>query len=224
MTPEHPARAARPKVWTAPRLALAALTFALLAAAFSPGCNPTDDTAKTGAPAPSAAANAGRPAPPQRPTSAAPTPDPAPAALPAEITGGTLTDLAGESFKLPDYQGKIVVLNVWATWCGPCRREIPEFVAMRGEFAAGDVEILGVTMEDERNTPEDVKEFVKEFGINYRIAWADLDFYKTILSPGYQIPQTYVLGRDGRVLYKFVGYNSRVGDHVRAIVTRSLGG
>jgi hypothetical protein len=95
---------------------------------------------------------------------------------------------------------------------------------MRGEFAAGDVEILGVTMEDERNTPEDVEEFVKEFGINYRIAWADIDFYRAILSPGYQIPQTYVLGRDGRVLHKFVGYNSQVGDHVRAIVTQSLGG
>jgi peroxiredoxin len=86
------------------------------------------------------------------------------------------------------------------------------------------VEILGVTMEDERNTVEGVKEFVEEFGIDYRIAWADFDFYKTILSPGYQIPQTYVLGKDGRVLHKFVGYNSEVGNHVRAIVNQSLGG
>lgn len=228
MTPAQSAREARTKVWTAPRVALAALTFTLLAAAFSPGCNPTDDTANTGAPAAAAqqpataaATAAGRPARASRPV---PTPYPDAAPLPANLMGATLEDLAGAKFKLTDYQGKVVVLNVWATWCGPCRREIPEFVAMRKEFAAGEVEILGVTMEDERNTTEGVKEFVSEFGIDYRIAWVDLDFYKTILSPGFQIPQTYVLGRDGRVVYKFVGYNSDVGNHVRAIVSSSLGG
>ncbi len=225
MTPAQPAREARTKVWTAPRLALAALTFALLAAAFSPGCGPTDDTASTtstpAAAKPAATAtSAGRPSRSGRP---APTPNPNPVALPANLTDATLEDLAGGNFKLTDLRGKVVVLNVWATWCGPCRKEIPEFVAMRKEFAAGEVEILGVTMEDERNTVEGVKEFVKEFGIEYRIAWADLDFYKTILSPGFQIPQTYVLGKDGRVLYKFVGYNSDVGEHVRAVVNASLG-
>jgi thiol-disulfide isomerase/thioredoxin len=227
MTPAPSAREARTKVWTAPRVALAALTFALLSAAFSPGCNPTDDTANTSAPAASQPATASSSPPSGRPARAprpAPTPYTDAAPLPANLTGATLEDLAGAKFKLTDYQGKVVVLNVWATWCGPCRREIPEFVAMRKEFAAGEVEILGVTMEDERNTPEGVKEFVSEFGIDYRIAWADLDFYKTILSPGFQIPQTYVLGRDGRVVYKFVGYNSDVGNHVRAIVTSSLGG
>lgn len=94
---------------------------------------------------------------------------------------------------------------------------------MRDEFKGQDVEILGVTMEDERNTEKDVDEFIKQFGINYRIAWVDMDFYRTMLSPGYEIPQTYVLAKDGRVIYKFVGYNAQVGDHVRAVVKQALG-
>jgi cytochrome c biogenesis protein CcmG/thiol:disulfide interchange protein DsbE len=218
MTPEQPARGTSSKVWTAGRLALAASVFALLTVALSPGCNPTDDTANTGAPAASPGSPPARDG--RRPTGAAPNP----VALPASIIGATLTDTKGESFKLSDYQGKVVVLNMWATWCGPCRREIPEFVALRDEFKPEDVEVLGVTMEEDNNTPEDVSEFMEDFGIQYRIAWADRDFYREVLSPGYQIPQTYVIGRDGRILRKFVGYSPQVGADVRALVTQALGG
>ncbi len=224
MTSEQPARASEKKILTGARIALAALTFSLLAIAISSSCNPTDSSrvGSTNAPTSPPAAKIS-PRQPNPQASRAATPSSPEDALTDEQRNAAMTTLDGKGIKLSDYEGKVVILNVWATWCGPCRKEIPEFVAMRKEFSAGDVEILGVTMEDERNTVEGVKEFVEEFGIDYRIAWADLDFYKTILSPGYQIPQTYVLGRDGRVLYKFVGYNSQVGDHVRAIVNQSLG-
>ena len=223
MMSDEPDSAPRSRVWTPGRLALAALAFALVAAAASPGCNPTDGSANMNA------ANAGAPgaspgtplsaAGPRRPAATdAISPDPQP--LPEEAGAAQMTDLDGKNFRLSDYEGKVVVLNVWATWCGPCRREVPDFIAMNADYRGRDVEIVGVTMEDERNTEESVKNFVKGYKVDYRIGWVDLDAYKALLEPGYQIPQTYVLDRRGRQLYKFVGYAAA--GRVRSIVDQAL--
>jgi thiol-disulfide isomerase/thioredoxin len=109
---------------------------------------------------------------------------------------------------------------LWATWCGPCRREIPDFIAMNADYKGRDLAIVGLTMEDERNTEESVKNFVKGYKLDYRIGWVDLETYKALLQPGYQIPQTYVLDRQGRQVYKFVGYAAAA--RVRAIVDQAL--
>jgi len=140
--------------------------------------------------------------------------------MPEEVTGAQMTTLDGKSLKLSDYEGKVVVLNVWATWCGPCRREIPDFIAMNADYKGRDLAIIGVTMEDERNTEESVKNFVKGYKVDYPIAWVDLETYKALLEPGYQIPQTYILDRQGRQLYKFVGYAAA--ERVRSIIDQAL--
>ena len=205
------------KVWTTPRVALAALVLALVAVVASPGCNPTDSTANvsTAPPPPNASPAARRPA-----ANATPTPT---AELPGEVLGAEMKTLDGKSFKLADYAGKVVVMNLWATWCGPCRAEIPEFIVINDEYKDRGVEFVGVTYEDDRgNTPEAVKDFAREYKINYRIAWADQDTYSALLSPTYGIPQTYVLGRDGRVFKKFRGYNPQVGQWLRAALDEAL--
>ena len=227
MMPDETESVPRPRVWTPRRAALAALAFALVAAAASPGCNPTDSSVNTNAP--TAAAPAASPAnnpPAARASSSGPRRnmadviDPEPRPMPEEVAAATMTDLDGKPVKLSDFGGKVVVLNVWATWCGPCRREIPDFIAMNADYKGRDLAIIGVTMEDERNTEEAVKNFVKGYKVDYPIAWVDLETYKALLEPGYQIPQTYVLDREGRLLYKFVGYAAA--GRVRGIVDQAL--
>ncbi|HLL75419.1 MAG TPA: TlpA disulfide reductase family protein [Pyrinomonadaceae bacterium] len=215
-----------PRVWTPRRLALAALAFALIAAAASPGCNPTDGSANLNASNANAPTARGTvPGVPQRSGGAprrafadAISPEPRP--LAEAVTAARMRDLEGKGFRLSDYEGKIVVLNVWATWCGPCRREIPDFIAMNADYKGRDVAIVGLTMEDERNTAEAVRNFVKGYKVDYRIVWADLETYKALLEPGYQIPQTYILDRQGRQLYKFVGYAAA--ERVRSIIDQAL--
>jgi cytochrome c biogenesis protein CcmG/thiol:disulfide interchange protein DsbE len=227
MTSEQPARAPEKKLWTRARLASAALVFSLLAVALSASCNPTDSTRDgskaTTAPASAAppAANPTTPRPPnQKPQSAQSAPTP----LPDALLNTALTTLDGQALKLSDLKGKVVVLNLWATWCGPCRREIPDFIKIHEDYAGRGVEVLGITSEDERNTAESVKEFVGQFKINYKVVWVDATGWEAFLAPRYAIPQTYVLGRDGNLIQKFTGYSPQVATMVRDIADRELSG
>jgi thiol-disulfide isomerase/thioredoxin len=221
MTSEQPARAPEKKIWTGGRLASTALVFSLLAVALSSSCNPIDSSRggskPAASPSPAAATTAASPRPPnQQSPPAAPTP------LPAELIDSALTTLEGKSLKLADLKGKVVVLNLWATWCGPCRKEIPDFIKIQEDYQ-GRVEVLGITSEDERNTAESVKEFVKDFKINYKVVWVDASGWEAFLAPRYSIPQTYVLGPDGNLIQKFVGYSPQVATMVRDIADRALG-
>jgi thiol-disulfide isomerase/thioredoxin len=224
---EQPASEPIKKIWTGGRVALAALTFSLLAIALSASCNPTDSTrdGSLNAPrapvaAPSTAANPA--APPRQATNAAPSAPSSPASLPDEMYNAALTTLDGKSLRLADFKGKVVILNLWATWCGPCRREIPDFIKIQEDYKGRGVEVLGVTSEDERNTAASVKEFVKEFKINYKVVWVDQDGWASFLEPRYSIPQTYVLDQNGQLLQKFVGYSPQVAVLARSIADRAL--
>lgn len=223
MTSEQPARAPEKKIGTGARVASAALVFSLLAVALSSSCNPTDSTrqgSKAIAPPTPAASVAN--APPRQPEQQTPPAQSSPSPFPDQLLNATLTTLDGKSLKLPDLRGKVVVLNLWATWCGPCRREIPDFIEIQKDYE-GRVEVLGITSEDERNTAESVREFVKEFKINYKVVWVDAKGWEAFLAPRYSIPQTYVLGPDGNLINKFVGYSPQVATMVRDIADQALG-
>jgi cytochrome c biogenesis protein CcmG/thiol:disulfide interchange protein DsbE len=224
MTSEQPACAPEKKIWTRARLAWAALVFTLLAVALSASCNPTDSSrvgSKAAATQPSPAPSVAN-APPRQPQQQTPPAQSAPTPLPDELLNAALTTLKGQSLKLSDLKGKVVVLNLWATWCGPCRREIPDFIKIQEDYQ-GRVEVLGITSEDERNTAESVEEFVKDFKINYKVVWVDAKNWESFLAPRYSIPQTYVLGTDGNLIQKFVGYSPQVAMMVRGIADQALG-
>ena len=129
--------------------------------------------------------------------------------LPASVMNTELTALDGSTFKLADYKGRVILVNLWATWCPPCRAEIPELIKVSQEFKAKGVEIIGLTNEDPESTEQKVKDFVRDFKITYKIGWSDQSFSISLMQGQVRnnIPQSFIISRDGRVLKKFVGFN-----------------
>ena len=118
-----------------------------------------------------------------------------------------LKDADGKVVHLFDYRGKVVILDFWATWCGPCRIEIPSFVELQKRYASQGFTMIGISIDD---SPEPVVEFYKELQMNYPVAIGNDrlgELYGGL--PG--LPTTFVIGRDGRIYAKHVGaYDPRV--------------
>jgi peroxiredoxin len=146
-----------------------------------------------------------------RPVATSGGPAPAFVPLPQGLRDTAVKTIDGESLKLSDYADKVVVLNIWATWCGPCRLEMPELVKISNEYKTRGLVVLGVaTTYNERNDPEHVKDFVKAQNIPYKIIWDD----GTLAAPLVEavqarsvIPQSFVISRDGRIVKHFSGFN-----------------
>ena len=114
--------------------------------------------------------------------------------------------LDGQPYRLSELRGRVVVLNFWATWCGPCRGEIPEFNAMQREHGER-LSIVGVTSHD---TPEQVKSFQEDLPQHYTVLLGSSDTPERFQNgPG--LPVTYVLDREGRVRHKIFGPRDRAG-------------
>ena len=116
--------------------------------------------------------------------------------------GLVLEDLNGKTVEL-NAEGKITIVNFWATWCGPCRKEIPSFVELQDKYASQGVEIVGIAMDS--GTREDVRQFASAFGITYKIllgnekaagAYGGLEGY----------PTTFIQDRQGKIVRHYVGY------------------
>jgi thiol-disulfide isomerase/thioredoxin len=138
--------------------------------------------------------------------SAPPTADMLPI-VPEAVSNMEIQALAGKGFRLADYKGKVLVLDLWATWCGPCRDEIPHLVALSKEYAPKGVEVVGLTTEEPGVAEDKVQEFVKQFSISYKIGWSKHDLSLALMNGNGSIPQTFVLTRGGRVLKRFVGFS-----------------
>jgi thiol-disulfide isomerase/thioredoxin len=129
--------------------------------------------------------------------------------VPDEIFKRELKDLDGASFSLSNYRGRVFVINFWATWCGPCRLEIPELNKAREEYAARGVEFVGLTTENPQLDAERVRDFAREFKMGYKLGWADPETAGA-LQTGTAIPQTLVVAADGRVVVRFRGYSDKI--------------
>lgn len=143
-------------------------------------------------------------------------------ALPESVLQRQLKSLDQGSFSLADFGGKVVVVNLWASWCGPCRREIPDYEKVRKEFAGRRVEFIGLTTEDPRTSSDRVKKFVRDFNFAFRLGWADRATALTLMNGRNAIPQTLVITPDGRVVSHWTGYGGQSRDRLRDAIEHAL--
>jgi thiol-disulfide isomerase/thioredoxin len=129
-----------------------------------------------------------------------------------------LQTLDGKNLKLSDLRGKAVLLNFWATYCGPCKVEMPWFVELQKEYGPQGFQIVGVANDDA--STEDIAKFAKEMGINYPILIG-----KDSVSDSYNVsvlPTTFFLDRDGKLIAREFGLQSRsvFVDHIKKAMSQ----
>jgi peroxiredoxin len=187
------------RLWTPARVAFTILVLSLFAAFGISSCNSSDE--KREAPAPVARNNESAP-PPFAPAAPAPM-----VTLPMSITDAELKAVTGAPIKLSTYNGKVLLVNLWATWCGPCRLETPELVKLHKEFRTQGLEVVGLSTENPDASADKVREFVHNFDVDYRIGWATPEVAITLMQGRDAIPQSFVISRTGRIVKRFVGFN-----------------
>ncbi len=188
------------RFWTAPRVLLTLVALGLLSALGLSSCNSSDTPNN-------APANRVTTAPPVNAppvTNAPPDANAPPAAfvsLPQNLRDTKFQTLDGESVKLADFADKVLIVNIWAVWCGPCRLEMPELVKISDEYKS-----RGLVVEDK---PQ-VKAYVQSKNIPYKVIFDDGTLERPLVqlvSGQSVIPQSFVISRDGRIVKHFQGFN-----------------
>ena len=118
-----------------------------------------------------------------------------------------IKNLDGTTFKIADKRGKVLLLNMWATWCGPCRSEMPTLVKMQDEHRERGFEVIGLNTDDE--PVEAINKFAADMKLNYTLVWSDTALQTALLriSKFGGIPQSFIIDRDGNLRGVFRGAN-----------------
>ena len=170
------------RFWTPLRLVTTVVAFGLLVAIGVSSCNSNDAPTKT-----TTAARANT--------------------LPRQVLEAENRAASGAPIKLGNYSGKVLLVNLWATWCGPCRMETPELVRLHKAFQSRGVEMIGLSTENPDASARSVSEFVREFNVDYQIGWAKPEVAQIMMQGRSSIPQSFIIVRDGRVVRRFIGFN-----------------
>ena len=191
------------RFWTPYRVAITLLLFSLFAAFGATSCNSTED-GRGGA---GVASNGPRVvvSPEANPV---PIAKPALPTLPPNVLNAELRSSSGAPIRLSNYTGKVLIVNLWATWCGPCRVEIPELVRLRQEYKSRGLEVVGLSTEDPDDSAESVRNFVKDYKVDYPVGWATHEVALTLMQGRDAIPQSFVISRDGKIIRRFIGFNA----------------
>jgi thiol-disulfide isomerase/thioredoxin len=129
----------------------------------------------------------------------------------------TLQSLEGKTVHLSDFRGKAVLLNFWATWCQPCKIEMPWFAELQKQYGSEGLQVIGIAMDDA--SPEDIAKFAKDLGVDYPILIG-----KEALGESYGgvpfLPTTFYIGRDGKVVDKVFGLKGKA--EIESSIKRAL--
>jgi thiol-disulfide isomerase/thioredoxin len=126
--------------------------------------------------------------------------------------------------RLRDFRGEVLVVNLWATWCGPCRKEIPYLKDLATTLGPRGVRVIGLTTEHPTKDRSRVREFVRSLEMGYQVGFAEGELANYLMQGRNIVPQTYVFDRQGRLLRHFIGFNSQTSPlHLRAVIDHALG-
>lgn len=113
----------------------------------------------------------------------------------------SLVTIDGQNLNLTGYRGKVVLLNFWATWCAPCREEIPRFVQLQDKYRKDGLQIIGISMDD---GPGPVRQFYDDFHMNYPVALGGAKMGE-LYGGVFGLPIAFLIGRDGRIYARYFG-------------------
>ncbi len=198
MSSKNRGRAEVKTFWSPLRIVSTVIVLALFAAFGVSSCNSSDEKTSRNGNASITEVPSARP----QPSAAA-----ALSSLPTSVRDAELRAAKGAPIKLSDYSGKVLLVNLWATWCGPCRSETPELVKLHKEFQSRGVEMVGLSTENPDSSADSVRDFVRTFNVDYRVGWATPDVAITLMQGRDAIPQSFIIARDGRIIKRFVGFN-----------------
>lgn len=173
------------KFWTPLRLVSTLIVLGLVAAFAVSSCNSNDPPSRSSS---SSSASLLSPVPPV-------------------VLDTELKSANGDPIKISNYSGKVVLVNLWATWCGPCRNETPELVKIHKEYQDRGLEMIGLSTEDPVASAESVQQFVRAYGVDYHIGWATRDVAAALMQGRGAIPQSFIITRDGHIMKRFVGFH-----------------
>lgn len=117
-----------------------------------------------------------------------------------------LKDVNGKRVKSDDFKGKVVLLDFWATWCGPCKAEIPGFIQLHKKYSDKGVVVIGISMDEEG--PAVVKKFIEKNNVNYPIVMADKNT-PDLFGGVEAIPTTFIIDREGQIVNKHEGQTEK---------------
>lgn len=127
---------------------------------------------------------------------------------PPKVPNFSWKDSTGATISFDHFRGSVTLINFWATWCGPCKKELPDLVALSNELAAKKVKILGVSVDRAPNVVDLVTEYVSEHGISYQNVISNDDMEEAFGNPR-AIPTSYLIDADGNIAQTIVGMRTK---------------